>query len=127
MALMDAYGLSLMSVQAWGLMLSLLSIGFILGSSFIAKFGLGQNPLKRMLIVNVIEMFWMVRKALLAGTLAIPPDSKLRSQLTGIEYDVESDRAIRVHKQGKKKQSASPDLADALALAVEARNRGRRF
>lgn len=54
MALMDAYGLSLMSVQAWGLMLSLLSVGFIFGSSFIAKFGLGQNPLKRMLMVNVI-------------------------------------------------------------------------
>lgn len=54
MALMDAYGLSMMSVQAWGTMLSILSVGFILGSSFIAKFGLGQNPLKRMLTVNVI-------------------------------------------------------------------------
>lgn len=54
MALMDAYGLSLISVQGWGLMLSLLSFGFILGSSFIAKFGLGANPLKRMLWVNVI-------------------------------------------------------------------------
>jgi MFS transporter, DHA3 family, multidrug efflux protein len=54
MALMDAYGLSLMSVEAWGLMLSILSVGFIAGSSYIAKFGLGQNPLKRMLIVNVI-------------------------------------------------------------------------
>lgn len=53
MALMDAYGLSMMSVQAWGTMLSILSVGFILGSSFIAKFGLGQNPLKRMLMVNV--------------------------------------------------------------------------
>ncbi len=54
MALMDAYGLSLMSVQAWGLMLSLLSFGFIFGSAFIAKYGLGKNPLKRMLMVNVI-------------------------------------------------------------------------
>lgn len=54
MALMDAYGLSLISVQGWGLMLSLLSFGFILGSSFIAKFGLGANPLRRMLWVNVI-------------------------------------------------------------------------
>ncbi len=54
MALMDAYGLSLMSVEAWGTMLSFLSIGFIAGTSFIAKFGLGANPLKRMLLVNVI-------------------------------------------------------------------------
>lgn len=58
MALMDAYGLSLMSVQAWGTMLSFLSIGFIAGTSFIAKFGLGANPLKRMLMVNVIT--WTV-------------------------------------------------------------------
>ncbi|HEY0964170.1 MAG TPA: MFS transporter [Candidatus Paceibacterota bacterium] len=54
MSLMDAYGLSLMRVEAWGLMLSLLSFGFILGGIVIAKFGLGHNPLKRMLMVNVI-------------------------------------------------------------------------
>lgn len=54
MALMDAYGLSMMSVQAWGIMLSVLSFGFILGSTYIAKFGLGKNPLKRMLMVNII-------------------------------------------------------------------------
>lgn len=58
MALLDAYGLSLMSVEAWGTLLSFLSIGFIAGTSFIAKFGLGSNPLKRMLIVNVIT--WTV-------------------------------------------------------------------
>ncbi len=54
MALMDAYSLSLISVQGWGLMLSLLSVGFIVGSSFIAKFGLGANPLRLMLMVNII-------------------------------------------------------------------------
>ncbi len=54
MSLMDAYGLSLMSVEAWGIMLSALSFGFIIGSTYIAKFGLGNNPLKRMLMVNVI-------------------------------------------------------------------------
>lgn len=54
MALMDAYGLSLMSVEAWGIMLSVLSFGFIIGSAYIAKFGLGNNPLKRMLTVNII-------------------------------------------------------------------------
>lgn len=54
MSLMDAYGLSLMPVAAWGLMLSLMSFGLILGGTLIAKFGLGKNPLKRMLMVNVI-------------------------------------------------------------------------
>lgn len=54
MALMDAYGLSLVSVQAWGMMFAIVSFGFIAGSSFIAKFGLGKNPLRSMLLVNVI-------------------------------------------------------------------------
>jgi len=54
MALMDAYGLSLVSVQTWGIMFALVSFGFIAGSSFIAKFGLGKNPLRSMLLVNVV-------------------------------------------------------------------------
>lgn len=55
MALMDAYGLSLLSVEAWGIMLALMSGGFIIGGLFIARFGLSPNPLRRMLIVNVIN------------------------------------------------------------------------
>lgn len=54
MALMDAYGLSLMSVQAWGLLFGVLSFGFIGGGMLIAKFGLGKNPLRRMFLVMTI-------------------------------------------------------------------------
>lgn len=54
MALMDAYGLSLVSVQTWGLMFAFLSFGFILGSSYIAKYGLGSRPLRLMLSINVV-------------------------------------------------------------------------
>lgn len=54
MALMDAYGLSLVSVQTWGTMFAVLSFGFILGNTYIAKFGLGSRPLRAMLLVNVI-------------------------------------------------------------------------
>lgn len=54
MSLMDAYGLSLVSVETWGIMFAVLSFGFILGSSYIAKYGLGSRPLKRLLLVNVI-------------------------------------------------------------------------
>ena len=43
MALMDAYGLSLMSVQAWGLLWGALSAGFILGGLAVAKTGLGKR------------------------------------------------------------------------------------
>lgn len=54
MALMDPYGLSLMPVEAWGLLWGLVSTGFILGGLVIAKTGLGKNPLRTLLLVNVI-------------------------------------------------------------------------
>lgn len=54
MALMDPYGLSMVSVQTWGMMFAILSFGFIAGSAYIAKFGLGTHPLRRLLLVNVI-------------------------------------------------------------------------
>ena len=54
MALMDAYGLSLMSVQAWGLLWALASCSFIVSGMTIAKTGLGKNPLRTLLLVNLI-------------------------------------------------------------------------
>ncbi|HEX2792652.1 MAG TPA: MFS transporter [Candidatus Paceibacterota bacterium] len=54
MALMDAYGLSLVSVQAWGLLFGFLSTAFILSGIVIARTGLGKNPLRTLLTVNVL-------------------------------------------------------------------------
>ena len=53
MALLDAYGLSLVSVQAWGLMFGIVSAGFIVGGLAIARWGLGAHPLRTLLLVNV--------------------------------------------------------------------------
>ncbi|MDY6923448.1 MAG: MFS transporter [Pseudomonadota bacterium] len=54
MALMDAYGLSLMEVQAWGLLWALVSCAFILSGVVIARTGLGVNPVRTLLLVNLI-------------------------------------------------------------------------
>lgn len=54
MALMDAYGLSLVSVQVWGGMFGVLSLGFIGGGLIAAKFGLGKNPLKTMFLGMIV-------------------------------------------------------------------------
>jgi DHA3 family multidrug efflux protein-like MFS transporter len=53
MGLMDAYGLSLVSVQVWGVLWAILSCGFIVGGLFIARFGLGQNPLWALFAANI--------------------------------------------------------------------------
>ncbi|WP_433220293.1 MFS transporter [Dactylosporangium sp. CS-047395] len=58
MALMDAYGLSLVSVQTWGLLWGGLSTGFIVGGLLIARTGLGRNPVGLLLLVNLV--LWTV-------------------------------------------------------------------
>jgi DHA3 family multidrug efflux protein-like MFS transporter len=58
MALLDAYGLSLVPVEIWGLTFGVLSTAFILSGLIISKTGLGENPLRTLLMVNVIT--WSV-------------------------------------------------------------------
>ena len=58
MALLDAYGLSLVSVEVWGLLFGVLSSGFIVGGLIVARRGLGANPLRTLLVVNVV--MWAV-------------------------------------------------------------------
>lgn len=53
MALMDPYGLTLFSVEVWGVVLGITSFGFIIGGGLVAKFGLGKNPVRTMLLVNI--------------------------------------------------------------------------
>jgi DHA3 family multidrug efflux protein-like MFS transporter len=53
MSLMDAYGLTLVSVQVWGIMWGFLSMGFIVGGFIISKRGLGKNPLRTMFLANI--------------------------------------------------------------------------
>jgi len=58
MALMDAYGLSMVSVQTWGLLWGALSTGIIIGGIAVARFGLGSNPVRVLLLVNIV--LWTV-------------------------------------------------------------------
>lgn len=53
MALLDAYGLSLVSVQVWGLLFGGLSCAFIASGILISRVGLGRNPLRTLLLVNL--------------------------------------------------------------------------
>jgi DHA3 family multidrug efflux protein-like MFS transporter len=54
MSLMDAYGLSLVSVEAWGILWGFLSLGFIFGGLAVSKHGLGPRPLRTLFLCNVV-------------------------------------------------------------------------
>ena len=68
MALMDPYALELMSVQAWGLSFAIASTGFIVGGSLVARFGLGKNPTRTMLLIvvamGVLGAVFVVRESI---------------------------------------------------------------
>jgi len=57
-ALMDAYGLSLVSVQVWGALWGVLSLSFILGGLYISRKGLGDSPLRTLFRNNLVT--WTV-------------------------------------------------------------------
>lgn len=50
-ALMDPYGLTLFSVETWGLVLGVSATGFIVGGLVVARWGLGRNPIRTMLLL----------------------------------------------------------------------------
>lgn len=54
MALMDAYGLLLVSVQVWGALWGGLSLAFIVGGLAVARFGLGTRPLRALFAANIV-------------------------------------------------------------------------
>ncbi|KQQ00543.1 MULTISPECIES: MFS transporter [unclassified Rathayibacter] len=51
MALMDPYGLELFPVELWGIVLGVTATGFVIGGLLVAKFGLGRNPIRTMLLL----------------------------------------------------------------------------
>lgn len=55
MALMDAYGLSLVSVETWGFLWGFISLAFIAGGLAVARFGLGRDPLRLLLAGNLVN------------------------------------------------------------------------
>ncbi len=54
MALMDPYGLTMFSVQMWGVVFGVAGTGFVIGGLLVAKFGLGKNPVRTLLRVAVV-------------------------------------------------------------------------
>ncbi|WP_301751303.1 MFS transporter [uncultured Erythrobacter sp.] len=105
MALMDAYGLSLMSVEAWGMLWAGASSAFIVSGIFIARRGLGPNPLRTLMLVNlavwlVAALFSVQSSILLLGIgcvlwLALSPFAEAAEQ-TALQQVVPFERQGRV-------------------------------
>ncbi|QGU05637.1 MFS transporter [Corynebacterium comes] len=82
-ALMDPYGLEMYGPQLWGVVLAVTSVGFILGGALVAKVGLGGNPVRTLLLVNLAvaaigatfalrEWWWLFAAGMLAFMSLMP-------------------------------------------------------
>ncbi len=116
MALMDPYGLTLFSVEMWGIVLGITSTGFIIGGLIIAKKGLGKNPIRTMLLVNigiallgavfVVREFWLLYAAGVFAFMCLMPIAEAAEQ-TIIQRVVPLKRQGRVFGFAQSIESAS--------------------
>lgn len=104
MGLLDPYGLELVSVEWWGVLFGISSVGFIIGGSIIAKKGLGRLPLRSLLVANLL--MWTVAGAftirdsvilLVAGMVAY---MALMPFIEGAEQTL-LQRVVPLEKQGR--------------------------
>jgi MFS transporter, DHA3 family, multidrug efflux protein len=119
MALMDPYGLTLFSVEMWGVVLGITSTGFIVGGMVIAKKGLGKNPLRTMLLINIgvavlgalftIREFWLLYAAGMFLFMCLMPAAEAVEQ-TIIQRVVPLKRQGRVFGLAQAVESAAAPI-----------------
>ena len=129
MALMDAYGLSLVSVQAWGLLWGVLSTGVIVGGLLVARIGLGDNPVRLLLLVNVVtwsvtvlfplrSSIWLLSVSMMVFMLLMPFAEA--AEQTVLQRVVPFERQGRVFGFAQSvEQAASPLTAFLVAPATQ--------
>ncbi len=70
MALMDAYGLELVSVETWGFLWGFISLAIILGGVIVARRGLGPRPLRLIILANLVN--WTVCSTFALRSSVVP-------------------------------------------------------
>ncbi len=129
MALMDPYGLSLMSVQAWGLLWGGLSALLVVGGLLVARVGLGSRPIRVLLLVNVAmwtgTMLFPLASSVLTLTLAMAVFMTVMPFAEAAEQTV-LQRVVPFERQGRVfgfaqsvEQAASPLTAFLMAPLTE--------
>ena len=68
------------------------------------------------------ELFWELRRRFAEGDIQIPDDADLAGQLLSLRYEMTSSGRVKIERKPSMKARglASPDKADALALAFMA-------
>lgn len=127
MALMDPYGLTLFAVQWWGIVLGVASTGFIIGGLLVAKFGLGRNPIRTMLLLVMVmgllgslftirEWAWLYAVGIFLYLLLIPAIEA--AEQTVIQRVVPFERQGRVFGFAQAFESAAAPITSFLIAPI---------
>ena len=104
MALTDAYGLELVSVETWGILWGFISLAMIAGGFAVARFGLGDNALRVVLVGNLVNWFicslFAVRSSIVLLTIGMVVWLGLLPAIEAAEQTV-LQRAIPFQRQGR--------------------------
>lgn len=130
MALMDAYGLSLVSVETWGFIWGFISLAMIASGVVIAKRGLGRSPLRLILVANLVNWsicsVFAVRSSIVMLTIGMLVWLALMPVIEASEQTV-LQRSIPFERQGRVfgfaqlvENAASPLTAFLMAPLAEA-------
>lgn len=129
MALVDAYGLNLVSVETWGFLWGGISLAFIAGGVVVSRRGLGPNPVKLVLAGNLINWgvcsVFAVRSSIVMLTIGMIVWLSLIPVIEAAEQTI-LQRAIPFERQGRVfgfaqlvENAASPLTAFLMAPVAE--------
>lgn len=130
LALMDAYGLSLVSVETWGLLWGLISLALIAGGVFVARKGLGSRPLRLILAGDLVNWavcsIFALRSSIVMLTVGMVIWLALMPVIEAAEQTI-LQRSIPFQRQGRVfgfaqlvENAASPLTAFLMAPLAEA-------
>ena len=104
MALVDAYGLNLVSVETWGLLWGGISMAFIAGGVVVARKGLGPNPVRLVLAGNLVNWavcsVFAIRSSIVMLTIGMVVWLALIPVIEAAEQTI-LQRAIPFERQGR--------------------------
>jgi MFS transporter, DHA3 family, multidrug efflux protein len=104
MSLMDAYGLELVSVEAWGLLWGFISLAFIAGGLAVSRFGVGSIPLRAVVAGNLVNWavcsVFAVRSSIVMLTIGMVVWLSLVPLIEAAEQTI-LQRAIPYERQGR--------------------------
>lgn len=127
MALMDPYGLTLFSVEMWGILFGVAGTGFVVGGILVAKFGLGKNPLRTLLRLAIImgvlgalftirEWWWLYAAGIWLYMVMIPAIEA--AEQTVIQKVVPYERQGRVFGFAQAFESAAAPITAFLIAPI---------